>query len=88
MEVILSNMEQTSWVTLPNYRFKEWTADLSGLEFVIQVIIPELPPHIHFNKVGEGEKVETIRCITADVLQNQYGVVAPPGDAYSPEESL
>ena len=78
LEVILSNMEQTYWARLSNYRFKEWTADLSGLELVMQAPILELPLTC-FDKANEGEKVETIRCITADILYDQYGVTAPPG---------
>ena len=41
LETIIKNMEQTPWHTLPNYWFKEWTADLSGLEFVISTVIPD-----------------------------------------------
>ena len=80
--------ERTPWHTLPNYRFKEWTADLSGLEFVISTVIPELPPHFSFDKASEEEKLERVKCITADVLHDQYGVAAPPGDIYAPDEDL
>ena len=88
LETIIENMEQTPWHTLPNYRFKEWTADLSGLEFVISTVIPELPPHFSFDKASDKEKLERVKCITADVLHDQYGVAAPPGDIYAPDEDL
>ena len=35
LETTIDSMEKTTWEDLPTYRFKEWSSDLSGLEFVI-----------------------------------------------------
>ena len=86
LETIMENMQKTSWETLPTYRFTEWSSDLSGLEFVIGATIPELPPNFSFEPPEQEETMETVRCITADVLHDQYGIAAPPGDVYSPDD--
>ena len=87
LETTLEKMENASWESLPTYRFKEWSPDLSGLEFVITTVIPELPPNFVLEPPEQDEAIETVRCITADVLYEQYGIVAPPGDVCTPESN-
>ena len=87
LETTIESMENTSRDNLPAYRSKKWCSDHSGLEFVIATTIPELPPNFDFDSPKQGEANEIVRCITADVLQDQYGVAAPPGNEYSAEEN-
>ena len=79
-------MSNKSHSVCPTYRFKEWTAhDQSGLQLTLTANIPPLPPSMLFGHVQlEDEKLEMIRCITANQLWERCGNVSPPGDLYRP----
>ena len=47
-ETILANMAKTKTDEVSCLRFKEWTKDEEGLEFVLGIVVPPLPPNIVF----------------------------------------
>ena len=46
--MILAKMDETYTDEIPCFRFKEWTKDEEGLEFVLGVTMPPLPSNIVF----------------------------------------
>ena len=78
-------MKSSTIAKAPCPTFKEWTHDLQGLEITISITIPPLPPNMAFGSFTyEREPIQMVRCITADLLNDKYGVVATPGDIYQP----
>ena len=48
-------------------------------------MVPPVPPNIVFRPFNfEREPVQMVRCITADLLLDRYGVTVEPGGVYSP----
>ena len=85
LEYIFARMTSSTIAKAPCPRFKEWTHDLRGLEFTIPITIPPLPPNIAFGPFNyEREPIQLVRCITADLLNDKYDVVATRGDVYQP----
>ena len=85
LEHILARKKSSAIARVPCPRFKEWTHDLQGLEFTISISIHPLPPNITFGPFNyEREPIQIVRCITADLLNDKYNVVATPGDFYQP----
>ena len=84
--MLIEEWHSTSPLDCPNYRFKEWTQhERCGLEFTLPAVIPPLPPLIEFEKlIPEDGSTEMIRCITANQLEERYGIVSPPGDVNQP----
>ena len=73
----------------PCPRFKEWTHHFNSLEFTLPVLIPPAPPNIAFGPFNyEREPVQMVRCITADLLRDKYGLIARAGDVYQPIRTL
>ena len=71
----------------PCPRFKEWTSDLRGLEFTLAVTVPPVTPKIVFGPFNfEREAIQILRCITADLLFDKYGVTCQPGEVYCPAQ--
>ena len=71
----------------PCPRFKEWTRDLRGLEFTLAVTVPPVTPNIVFGPFNcEREPIQMVRCITADLLSDRYGVTCQPGEVYRPAQ--
>ena len=66
-------------------RFKEWTSDGKGLEFTLATVMPPVPSNIAFGPFNfEREPVQMVRCITADLLCDKYGIHVDPDGVYSP----
>ena len=85
IEHILMRLNESEVTRAPCPRFKEWTHDDHGLEFTLPVTIPPAPPNIAFGPFNyEREPVQMVRCITADLLHDKYGIVAHAGDVYQP----
>ena len=55
---------------------------------MIASTIPELSPNCTIESPKQDEMEEMVRWITADVLNDHYGVITPPGDFYSLEDKL
>ena len=76
LETTLARMSNESIWHLPCLRFKQWTEDESGLEFTLGVTIPCMPPNFTFGPFNhEQERVEMVRCITADLLYDKYAEI-------------
>ena len=72
----------------PCPRFKEWTSDLRGLEFTFSDTVPRVTPDNVFGPFNfEKEPIQMVRCITADLLFDKYGVTCQPGEVYRPAQS-
>ena len=84
-ETIFPQIAEPGVAKAPCPQFKEWTSDGKGLEFTLATIVPPVPPIIVFGPFNyEREPVQMARCITADLLLDQYGVEVEPGGIYSP----
>ena len=84
-ETILQQIAVPRVARAPCPRFKEWTSDGKGPEFTLATVVPPVPPSIVFGPFNfEREPVQMARCITADLLLDQYGVEVEPGGVYSP----
>ena len=78
-ETILQRIAVPSVAKAPCPRFKEWTSDGKGLEFTLATVVPPVPPSIVFGPFNfEREPIQMARCITADLLLDQYGVEVEP----------
>ena len=80
-------MDKTHTDEVSCFRFKEWTKDEEGLEFVLGVTMPPLPPNIVFETSGEAlETCLSIRCVSAELVLDQYAVNVTVGDVYQPAD--
>ena len=85
IEHIMTKLSDSKVTRAPCPRFKEWTNDHNGLDMILPVIIPPAPPNIAFGTFNyEREPVQMVRCITADLLHDKYGIIARAGDVYQP----
>ena len=81
-------MSKTHTDEIPCLRFKEWTKDEEGLEFVLGVTMPPLPPNIVFGSSELNETNElTIRCVSADLVSDRYAVDVTIGDVFQPADN-
>ena len=85
LERIMSHLFQSEVTKAPCLRFKEWTSDHKGLEFTLPVVVPPVPNNVVFGPFNfEREPIQMVRCITADLLHDQYGILLEPGNVYQP----
>ena len=85
VDTILEKLSLPGVAKAPCPRFKEWTSDGKGLEFTLPTVLPPVPSNIAFGPFNfEREPVQMVRCITADLLCDKYGVQVEPGGVYSP----
>ena len=85
VDTILEKLSLPGVAKAPCPRFKEWTSDGKGLEFTLSTVLPPVPSNIAFGPFNfEKEPVHMVRCITADLLCDKYGVQVEPGGVYSP----
>ena len=83
--IILEKLSLPGVAKAPCPRFKEWTSDGKGLEFTLATVMPPVPSNIAFGPFNfEREPVQMVRCITADLLCDKYGIHVDPGGVYSP----
>ena len=88
LETTLARMSHHSIWSIPCPRFKQWTADETGLEFTLGVTIPCMPPNFICGPYNyEDERVEMVRCVTADLLHDKYMVDITVGDVYQPADN-
>ena len=58
----------------------EWTSDGKGLEFTLATVMPPVPSNIAFGPFNfERQPVQMVRCITADLLGDKYGIHVDSG---------
>ena len=85
VDTILEKLSLPGVAKAPCPRFKEWTSDGKGLEFTLATVMPPVPSNIAFGPFSfEREPVQMVRCITADLLCDKYGIHVDPGGVYSP----
>ena len=85
VDTILEKLSSPGVAKAPCPRFEEWTSDGKGLEFTLATVLPPVPSNIAFGPVNfEREPVQMVRCITADLLGDKYGIHVDPGGVYSP----
>ena len=85
VDAILERLSSPGVAKAPCPRFKEWTSDGKGLEFTLATVMPPVPSNIVFGPFNfEREPVQMVRCITADLLGDKYGIHVEPGGVYSP----
>ena len=85
VDTILEKLSLPGVAKAPCPRFKEWTSDGKGLEFTLATMMPPVPSNIAFGPFNfEREPVQMVRCITADLLCDKYGIHVDPGEVYSP----
>ena len=85
IEHIMAKVSESEVTRAPCPRFKEWTHDHYGLQFTLPITIPPTPPNIAIGSFNyKREPVQMIRCITADLLHDKYGIIARAGDVYQP----
>ena len=85
VETILEKLSSPGVAKNPCPRFKEWTSDGKGLEFTLARVMPPVPSNIAFGPFNfEREPVQMVRCITADLLGDKYGIHVDPGGVYTP----
>ena len=71
----------------PCPRCKDGTSDGKDLEFTLATVVPPVPGNIVFGPFSfEREPVQIARCITADLLDDKFGVHVEPGGVYSPAQ--
>ena len=84
VDTILEKLSLPGVAKAPCPRFKEWTSDGKGLEFTLATVMPPVPSNIAFGPFNfEREPVQMVRCITADLLCDKYGIHVDPGGVYS-----
>ena len=89
LDVILEEMSKSKIAEEPSPRFKEWTSNLRGLEFTRAVTGTPLTPNIVFGPFNfEREPTKMVRCITADLLSDKYGITCQPGEMFRPAQYL
>ena len=87
VDVVLEELSKSKIAEEPCPRFKEWTSDLRGLEFTLAVTVPPVTPNIVFGPFNyEREPIQMVRCITADLLSDKYGITCQPGEVYCPAQ--
>ena len=85
VDTILEKLSSPGVAKAPCLRFKEWTSYGKGLEFTLATVMPLVPSNIAFRPFNfEREPVQMVRCITADLLCDKYGIHVDPGGVYSP----
>ena len=85
VDTILEKLSLPGVAKAPCPRFKEWTSDGKGLEFTLATVMPPVPSNIAFGPFNfEREPVQMVRCITANLLCDKYGIHVDPGGVYSP----
>ena len=85
VDTILEKLSSPGVAKVPYPRFKEWTSDGKGLEFTLATVMPPVPSNIAFGPFNfEREPVQMVRCITADLLGDKYGIHVDPGGVFSP----
>ena len=85
VDTFLEKLSSPGVAKAPCPRFKEWTSDGKGLEFTLATVMPPVPSNIAFGPFNfEREPVQMVRCITADLLCDKYGIHVDPGGVYSP----
>ena len=85
VNVVLEELSKSKVAEEPCLRFKEWTSDLRGLEFTLAVTVPPVTSNIVFGPFKfEKEPIQLVRCITADLLSDKYGVTCQPGEVTLP----
>ena len=85
VDTVLEKLSSPGVAKAPCPRFKEWTSDGKGLEFTLATVMPPVPSNIAFGPFNfEREPVQMVRCITADLLGDKYGIHVDPGGVYSP----
>ena len=83
----MTQLSKYEVATAPCPRFKEWTHDRRGLEFSLPAIVSPVPMNIAFGPFNyEREPIQMVRCITADLLHNKYGITATEGDVCQPAQ--
>ena len=83
VEVILEEFSKSKIAEETCPRCKKWTSDLRGLEFTLGVTVPPVTANIVFGPFNlEREPIQMVRCITADLLADKYGVNCQPGEVY------
>ena len=83
VDVVPEVLSKSKVVEEPCPRFEERTSDLRCLEFTLAVTVPPVTPNIVFGPFNfEKEPIQMVRCITADLLSDKYGVTCRPGDVY------
>ena len=88
LEHTLANMSHTQTWEIPTPRFKQWTANEAGLEFTLGITIPCMPPNFVFEPYNyEQERVEMVRCVTADLVHDKYMFDVTIGDVYQPADN-
>ena len=87
VDVVLEELSKSKIAEEPCPRFKEWTSDLRGLEFTLAVTVPPVTPNIVFGPFNyEREPIQMVRCITADLLSDKYGITYQPAEVYRPAQ--
>ena len=87
VDVVLEELSKSKIAEEPCPRFKEWTSDLRGLEFTLAVTVPPVTPNIVFGPFNyEREPIQMVRCITANLLSDKYGITCQPGEVYCPAQ--
>ena len=77
---ILGQLSKTKEAEQPGPRFKEWTSNFSSLKFTLAVTVP---PNIVFGTFNfEKEPIQMVRCITAGILSDKYGVTCQSEEVY------
>ena len=85
MDTILEKLSSPGVAKAPCPRFKEWNSDGKGLEFTLATVMPPVPSNIAFGPFNfVREPVQMVRCITADLLCDKYGIHVDPGGVHSP----
>ena len=79
MEMILQKFSVPGVAKVPCPRFEDWTTDGKSLEFTLVTVIPPVLANIVFGPFNfERETVQMVRCLTADLLDDKYGVQVEP----------
>ena len=87
VDVVLEELSKSKVAEEPCPRFKEWTSDLRGLEFTLAVTVPPVTTNIVIGPFDfEREPIQMVRCFTADLLSDKYGVTCQPGEVYRPAQ--
>ena len=87
VDVILEELSKSKVAEEPCPRFKEWRSNFRGLKYKVAVTVPPVTPYIVSGRFNfEKEPIEMVRCITADLLFDKYGVTCQPGEVYRPAQ--
>ena len=87
VDIVLEELSKSKIFEDSCPRFKEWTSNLRGLEFILAVTVPPVTPNIVFGPFNfEMTPIQMVRCITSDLLSDKYGVTCQPGKVYRPAQ--